>query len=190
MKRRGFLSLMLGLGAAVAGLWSWLASREESTPHSHASEGAPAGGRGPRKNLPQRYLMTLEALCLRLVPDEPDFVGAGATKAFSYVQEELSRAEMENTRIFMLRGAVQLDRLSALRGWKTFHEASEEIQDQVIEAMLAGEGGAPRFDPPQFIRFMMGLTLEGMFGDPSYGGNVDGLGWNAIGYLMHPPRPH
>ena len=55
--------------------------------------------------------------------------------------------------------------------------------------MLAGKGSAKSFDPKVFMETMMAVTLEGIYGDPTHGGNVDGKGWASIGYAMHPPRP-
>jgi gluconate 2-dehydrogenase gamma chain len=33
-----------------------------------------------------------------------------------------------------------------------------------------------------FFELLLKHTREGMFGDPSWGGNLDGVGWRLIGY--------
>jgi gluconate 2-dehydrogenase gamma chain len=40
---------------------------------------------------------------------------------------------------------------------------------------------------PQGFEMIRTLVLEGLFGDPSHGGNIDGAGWRMLGYPG--PRP-
>ena len=94
---------------------------------------------------------------------------------------------MRGTQLLLMRGAAQLDRVCHGQTGVLFTKASPEDQDAVIAAMQGGAGAARRFDPPEFVRAMVGLTLEGMFSDPCHGGNAERKGWQLIGYAMHPP---
>lgn len=59
----------------------------------------------------------------------------------------------------------------------------EDTQDEVLVALEDGE--ADGFDEPTsetLFALVRAHTLQGMFGDPLYGGNRNKLGWAAIGY--------
>jgi hypothetical protein len=63
---------------------------------------------------------------------------------------------------------------------------SPEQRDAVITAVEAGTAqGFP--NARAFFNRARRLTLEGMFGDPYYGGNKDFAGWDLIRYPG--PRP-
>jgi len=185
VKRRGFLAgVVAAVGATLAGIAGVLIGRRRGKP-----EAAPACEPAPMAAIPRRYQTTLAALCGRLFPDDPETPGAGEAGVMRYLLRELGRGELAGTLRLVMRGAAQLDRLSAAHHGGNFAAARGEQQDAIIAAMLRGEGAAPRFDPARFIETMVSLTLEGMFADPRHGGNRDGVGWRLIGYAMHPPYP-
>jgi hypothetical protein len=179
MRRREFL---LGVTSAVvaagAGVWAYL-----------------RGERGPRPTIDDRAVLpalhkeTLGALAETLLPRDADAPGADAVGVMTYVERELSRPDMKGVRLLLMRGATQLDRVAQVQVGKVFRLAAPDERDRVIEAMLAGEGMGPGFEPPRFIRTMLALSLEGLFGDPVHGGNMGGAGWRFAGYDMGPPRP-
>lgn len=64
-----------------------------------------------------------------------------------------------------------------------FVDLSAEQQDQILTDM--DEGRVTGFEGPSGEAFFTQLrndTIEGMFGDPMYGGNRDLAGWKLIGY--------
>ncbi len=64
-----------------------------------------------------------------------------------------------------------------------YGDLSEAQQDEILTAMEADE--ASGFDAPSssaFFTMLRNDTIEGMFSDPMYGGNVDMAGWKLIGY--------
>ena len=64
-----------------------------------------------------------------------------------------------------------------------FIDLTPEQQDQILTDM--DEDEATGFEGPTGRAFFMQLrnhTIEGMFGDPMYGGNRDLVGWKLIGY--------
>ncbi len=142
--------------------------------------------------LPLAYSVTLRAMCDRLVPAETGVAlaaGALSVGAFEYILREIGRPEMKSTRRTLMRGAAVLNRQAKARLGVIFHSADGEKQDMVIQSLLDGDGASAKFAPAEFVRTMVGLTLEGMFSDPIWGGNKGGEGWKAIGYNMHSPRP-
>lgn len=184
MERRRFLAWLATAGAAVAaGAAGWLV-----WPRRHQRMPARQGVQR-RPVFPPRYARTLRAMAMRLLPAAGRMPGAKQLHVFNYIEAAVRRRDMQGAHATLLRGAVQLDRLTRARASVTFADASGIDQDGVIRAMLAGQGAGPRFVPKDFVRLMLGLCLEGAFGDPSYGGNPQELGWRTIGYRMYPPRP-
>lgn len=64
-----------------------------------------------------------------------------------------------------------------------FTELTETQQDEVIAALAADE--ADGFEAPSgqaFFSMLRNHTIEGMFSDPLYGGNLNMAGWRLIGY--------
>lgn len=194
MKRRQFLTILSGVCLAAAGIvWFWWRPRTSEDPLQPdepvvGPNGVPIAPDG-RPVFPERFRQTLRAMSERLLPDEPDSPGSAATDAFTYIEREAARPEMKGVRRQLMRGASQLDTLARLKSGKLYSNAAPEDQDAIIAAMIEGEGKKRKFDPPEFVRLMLALTLEGMFSDPIHGGNKEMQGWASIGYAMHPPRP-
>ena len=66
-------------------------------------------------------------------------------------------------------------------GTKTAEELSPEKRDQILKAIDDGTAqGLPQ--GRAFFNRARRLTLEGMFGDPYYGGNKGFAGWDLIRY--------
>jgi hypothetical protein len=178
MKRRRFLAVMGG-GIAAAGAAAWGLLRRD--------EVADAARVEPPSALPAQHAETVRALVDTLLPATASFPGALALGVMTFLERELVRPEMEGTRRSFLRGAPQLDKLSRAQVQRPFAMLAYDERLAVVQAMLAGDGRAPRFDPAAFVRRALALTLEGAFGDPAHGGNHGGAGWQALGYVMHPP---
>lgn len=65
-----------------------------------------------------------------------------------------------------------------------FINLNEDQQDSIIEAMVSGDAtvGFEQFSSQSFFALLRRHTAEGMFSDPTYGGNRDMVGWKLIGY--------
>ncbi len=62
-------------------------------------------------------------------------------------------------------------------------ELDGEQQDQIITDLLNNEAaGFDQFAPVVLFHTLRRHTAEGMFGDPSYGGNRDMVGWTLVGF--------
>ncbi len=186
MNRRRFMAGLAGVATAALGAWAWLAGRPRgsTTPLGEAPR-APDG----RPVFPERYREALAALCSVLAPDEPDAPGAAALNAYRYLEREVARPEMQGARRTLLRGATQLDAVSRAELGAVFAALPMADQERVVRAMLQGAGAKGGFAPVEFVRLTLALTIEGMFGDPTHGGNRDEQGWRYLRYAMHPPRP-
>jgi len=81
------------------------------------------------------------------------------------------------------RGLEYVDAYAQSQSQNDFVDLTEEQQDQILTDMEADK--ATGFDGPGAKAFFTQLrndTIEGMFGDPMYGGNRDLAGWKLIGY--------
>jgi len=81
------------------------------------------------------------------------------------------------------RGLEAVDAYAQSLFQKAFVELSTDQQDQILTDMEADK--ATGFEGPSGKALFTQLrndTIEGMFGDPMYGGNRDLAGWKLIGY--------
>ena len=84
-------------------------------------------------------------------------------------------------------GAIALGALDAdarARYQRSFAELEPGEQDALLDAWI--HGPKPR---ARFVSRLMHLTLEGVFGDPSHGGNKGGAAWALVGFAPSSPRP-
>lgn len=82
------------------------------------------------------------------------------------------------------RGIRYLDELSRSEAGADFVDLDEAEQDAIVT--LLAEDEAPGFGPlptaEGFFELVRRHVVEGMFGDPIYGGNRDFAGWRLVGY--------
>jgi gluconate 2-dehydrogenase gamma chain len=79
-------------------------------------------------------------------------------------------------------GLATLDRFTRRLHGDRFAALAPARQDAVLEVLEAGKaGGFPT--AKDFFKLVLEDTYEGMFADPSYGGNRNYSGWNLVGYL-------
>ena len=91
--------------------------------------------------------------------------------------------EFASVREMLERNLPMLDLDAKTRTGKTFSEATLAAQDQILESWQHGSERRRRF-----FDVALAWTLEGAFGDPKYGGNVGGRGFDVIGFRPDPPR--
>jgi hypothetical protein len=128
---------------------------------------------------------TLEALVDRLAP--ADELGPGALEmgAADYIDRSLAdflAAEKGS----IAEGLASTDAFARASHGAAFGELPPDQKDAVLKAME--NGTASGFGPESgdaarvFFNRIHRLTLEGMFGDPYYGGNRNFAGWDLIRY--------
>lgn len=122
--------------------------------------------------------VTVEAASIRDLYDFLDFVSVPADQISRYgFQSVLSPQEIYR------RGLGFVDAYAQSQFQQDFVDLSPEQQDQVLTDM--DEGTATEFAGPSAKAFFTQLrndTIEGMFSDPMYGGNLNLVGWTLIGY--------
>ena len=125
---------------------------------------------------------TVEAMTARIIPGTPADPGAREADVIVYVDRELQPLDR--------RGVEALDRRAHEAHGATFVDCTDEQQDAMLADLLAEV--APTLDTPgvdedtSLIAYFGAVvhqhTIEGMFGDPAYGGNRDGAGWKLLGF--------
>lgn len=115
----------------------------------------------------------LEAFCARLIPSDETGPGAREARAAHYIDRSLAGA-LAASRETYRAGLLSLDARAQRMKLIPFHRLNEADQDAVLMALEK--------DDPAFFNLVRGHTLQGMFGDPYYGGNAGFVGWDLIGY--------
>jgi gluconate 2-dehydrogenase gamma chain len=203
VSRRIFLKVS-GATALVPGA-AEAATRPQAAPHAAGAAGsAPAGNRA--------YLFFnaaeatfIEAAVVRLIP--PDEVGPSALEAGvpSYIDLQLHGAWGAGERLYrsgpwaagkptqgyqLPYTPAELYR-TALRGiqadlqrnqqpaFDKMDGAQQDAYLTVLQTTSRDLGGVPS---NVFFESLLGMTIEGYFSDPVYGGNVDMAAWKMIGF--------
>jgi len=119
---------------------------------------------------------TLHAMVTRILPGT-DGPGAADTAVAAGFEDAMLHRSLRGVR----RGIEQLlDKLQSQaseRYAKEFSACAAREQDELLCALER--------DPSPWTRLLfqsvIGLSLEGLLGDPVHGGNRDGRGWESIG---------
>ena len=125
-------------------------------------------------------LRTLEAFVDRLIPK--DDLGPGATEGGVAVYINRSLGDyLAPEKAAFIAGLEATDAFARRTEDRAFADLSADKQDALLTAMDNGTAaGFP--DARAFFGRVRRLALEGMFGDPSYGGNRNFAGWDLIRY--------
>jgi gluconate 2-dehydrogenase gamma chain len=137
------------------------------------------------KSLTASQFALLTAACERILPRDED-PGATDLGCAAYIDRLLVQ---EDARALfgraLLGGMTALDYQSHARYGKGFVQATPEEQDLLLAAWQQSRHGGEA----AFFEVLHSLTLEGAFGDPSYGGNLSGRGFAMVGFTPPEPRP-
>ena len=116
-------------------------------------------------------LATLTAICARLIPTDENGPGALEAGAATYIDRALSGA-LATSRSAYADGLAAIDAKAQQKFAAAFTKLSASQQDAVLTDL----------EETPFFALVRGHTLQGTFCDPIYGGNVNLVGWNLIGY--------
>lgn len=125
-----------------------------------------------------------------VVEEEPVSVAAASSRdIYDYVTvagDQLSRYGYQSVlspQEIYQRGIEYVDAYAQSLFESDFVDLTPEQQDQILTDM--DENKATGFEGPSARAFFTQLrndTIEGMFGDPTYDGNINLVGWKLIGY--------
>jgi gluconate 2-dehydrogenase gamma chain len=130
-------------------------------------------------------LRTLEAFIDRLIPRDENGPGAVDAGAQNYIDRQLA-GYLSSEKNTFIAGLNAVDAYARRAQGAPLADLVAEQRDAVLTAIEANRAeGLPT--GRAFFNRARRLTLEGMFGDPYYGGNKNFAGWDLIRYPG--PRP-
>jgi gluconate 2-dehydrogenase gamma chain len=157
-----------------------------------------AVAQAPATALTAEQRKTVDAFVDRLIPKDELGPGAAECGAGEYIDRCLADYLAAEKPLF-LEGLQNLDVFALRTQGIAFSSLTPEKQDAVL--MAIDDNQAPNLRG--FFNRVRRLTLEGMFGDPVYGGNKNFAGWDLIRYpgaklaasledqsMKTPPKPY
>jgi gluconate 2-dehydrogenase gamma chain len=114
---------------------------------------------------------TLAAMCARIIPTDETGPGAAEAGASVYVDRALG-GWLASSREAYTEGLAALDDAARAQRGNRFIDLSTADQDAVLRAI----------EQTPFFALVRTHTIQGTFCDPAYGGNVNFVGWDLIGY--------
>jgi gluconate 2-dehydrogenase gamma chain len=141
-----------------------------------------ASAQGTKPSLTPAQMKTLEAFIDRIIPTDELGPGAVAAGAQIYIDRVLAGPNAAEKDGF-LQGLQAADAYAQRTQGAPLAALSAEKRDAILTAINGGQADELR----NFFNRARRLTLEGMFGDPYYGGNRGFAGWDLIRYPG--PRP-
>jgi gluconate 2-dehydrogenase gamma chain len=136
--------------------------------------------RGERlQALTVRQARFIDAIAARILPttDTPGAVEAGSV---FYIDRALAGPYPQLLSRYT-RGLRALSKYAKGRFGASFETLNGEQQDSVLGDLESGKITELR-DGEAFFELLRTHVLEGVFGEPSYGGNRDMIGWKLVGF--------
>jgi len=124
---------------------------------------------------------SLEAMVSRMIPAGTDGPGALEAGCARYIESALGDA-YRSLREAYRAGLAALDSYATSNGGKSFAASGVTEQDKILSDFEKNTRVGDYSDSAVFFELVRKHTLEGMFSDPSYGGNANFAGWELIGY--------
>src|SRR4051794_6441844 len=113
--------------------------------------------------LDEAQLVTLDAALARLIPSDDGEPGAREAQVIRYVEQALEGVHSGHLAAYR-QGVSDLDALALDRFDAAFAALADERQDSVLSEVERGH--------PGFFEVLRSHAIEGMFGDPRWGGNA------------------
>ena len=123
----------------------------------------------------------LQAVVSRIIPADANGPGALEVGCAAYIESAL-RDAYRSHRAAYVAGIAALDSYAMAKHGNLFPALDFSEQDQILTAFEQNTRSGEYADSADFFEMVRRHTLEGMFGDPSYGGNANFAGWDLIGY--------
>jgi gluconate 2-dehydrogenase gamma chain len=178
LKRAG----LAGAAAAAVPIEVLAAGDLMAAPPDVAAQGfSPARAGEPLENITAEESEVLEAIVARLIPTDATGPGATEARAARYIGRALGGALASSRQVYTA-GLAALDSYARSSRGASFARLPATDQDATLIDVEAGVATGFPGNPSAFFDLVRTHTLQGTFGDPSYGGNANFAGWDLIGY--------
>jgi hypothetical protein len=121
-------------------------------------------------------LDVLEAVVARLIPTDENGPGATEARVARYISRALDGDYREHRPAYE-KGLAAIDDQARLTLHSSFTALAPEQQDALLMDVECG-----RSPSHAFFELVLRHSIEGMFGDPQWGGNAEQAGWALLGY--------
>jgi gluconate 2-dehydrogenase gamma chain len=133
---------------------------------------------------------TVRAILARLIPTDENGPGAIDARVDRYIDRMLrshnayrgSNDPNSNVTDAYTAGLKAVDAYAQATQGGTFASLSPDKQDAILTAMQANSATGFTPNSRTFFNLIRRHTVEGMFGDPYYGGNANFAGWDLLDY--------
>ena len=123
----------------------------------------------------------LDAIAARLIPSDEDGPGAREAEVVRYVLRALEDEYSVHQPAYA-SGLAAVDEHAKSRFGNGFVGLTLEQQDALLVNLEQGQATGFLPSASAFFELLRQHALEGMFGDPSWGGNAGFVGWQLLGY--------
>jgi Gluconate 2-dehydrogenase subunit 3 len=130
-------------------------------------------------HLDSGQLSVLGAAVDRIAPADASGPGAIELGVVDYIAAALAEGVGSGA---WAEGLAALDACAVERHGIHFDACAPAERDGILADFEAGRAGDDPTDEVAFFELLRDHVLQGMFGDPSYGGNRDGGGWRLLSY--------
>jgi gluconate 2-dehydrogenase gamma chain len=118
------------------------------------------------------------ALVDRVIPNDDD-PGAVDAHVPDYIDRALQQQQLQKMKADFLGGVAAIDRRCSRMYKVGFAKATPAQQDDVLTVFKESPESSGEY---KWYEILIALTMEGLLGDPSYGGNQGEVGWKLIGF--------
>lgn len=171
VSRRAFLAAAGAVGA------TWLFADPEQLQAALAHARSAVLERPPYRFdvLTPEQAADLEAICMRIFPSDGS-PGAKEAGVIHFIDKALGTFAAPQ-KDFVLNGLADVNKKVGVKwpGTTSFSALTPEQQDEYLKSVEQ----TPFFGQTRFA------CCVGMFGNPSYGGNRDEVGWKLLGFESH-----
>jgi gluconate 2-dehydrogenase gamma chain len=182
--RRAFLVGVAAGAGAVAGGGLIPEANAQIQPSSEATAPSRPLSNGDEHGafFNDEHAATIAAFAERLMPGAQGSPGAREAGVLNYIDLALAGAYAD-LQDFYRRGLASLDAHCRYTHNLAFIRLDPTRQDEVIKALEDGKATGFTWPTAQaFFNTVRTHTMEGMFADPVYGGNMDFAGWQLVGF--------
>lgn len=124
---------------------------------------------------------TLEAIVSRIIPADANGPGALQSGCARYIESSLAGA-YRSMKDPYISGLAALHSSAKSSGVESFAALTPSEQDKILTDFEQNTPVGNYRQTAAFFELVRAHTLEGMFGDPAYGGNANFAGWDLIRY--------
>jgi gluconate 2-dehydrogenase gamma chain len=181
--RRVFIHRLAFFGGGVV-LIGPACKRDSAAPQLNAHADA-AVEASPHRTFTPKEFAIVSAACERVIPRDED-PGAVDANVPEYIDRMLQTPEMRKIKAEFLPGIAALNHRSTRMFTKGFAEVTDAQRDELLTIF---KDSPPGSGEARFFELLIVFTMEGLLGDPSYGGNKDRVGWALVGFGTSEPPP-